>query len=172
MNFLEKLDYLMKKNKLNKSTLSKACDIPYTTIDGWYKKGYEGLKLTTLRKLVNYFGTTLDFWANDDAPIEDLQLPSPLLAGEKGESDLLKDYRALNIQSKAWIRGVIKGLAMSEKIANKNGETLQYPTKEFSIDEITEIINSFEPEYQQAFFEFIKEYIEDKLQSKENAIDG
>lgn len=62
MNFLEKLNYLMNKNNLNKSTLSKACGIPYTTIDGWYKKGYEGLKLTTLNKLSDYFGTTLDFW--------------------------------------------------------------------------------------------------------------
>ena len=48
MDFLEKLDYLMSKQNLTKSTLSKACDIPYTTIDGWYKKGYAGLKLTTL----------------------------------------------------------------------------------------------------------------------------
>lgn len=65
MDFLEKLDLLMAKNHLNKSTLSKACDIPYTTIDGWYKKGYEGLKLTTLRKLAAYFGTSLDYWASE-----------------------------------------------------------------------------------------------------------
>ena len=68
MDFLEKLDYLMKQNNLNKSRLSKACDIPYTTIDGWYKKGYEGLKLSTLRKLARYFGTTLDFWAGEEPP--------------------------------------------------------------------------------------------------------
>ena len=67
MNFLEKLDYLMKENKLNKNSLSKACQIPYTTIDGWYKKGYEGLKLTTLRKLANYFGTTLDYWVTEES---------------------------------------------------------------------------------------------------------
>lgn len=65
MDFLEKLNYLMEKNHLNKSTLSKACNIPYTTIDGWYKKGYEGLKLTTLRKLAEYFGTSLDYWASE-----------------------------------------------------------------------------------------------------------
>lgn len=66
MDFLEKLNYLMKKNHLNKNTLSKACNIPYTTIDGWYKKGYEGLKLTTLRKLAEFFGTSLDYWASED----------------------------------------------------------------------------------------------------------
>lgn len=51
MEFLDKLNYLMEENHLNKHTLSKACNIPYTTIDGWYKKGYEGLKLTSLRRL-------------------------------------------------------------------------------------------------------------------------
>lgn len=66
MDFLEKLDFLMAENNLNKSTLSKACDIPYTTIDGWYKKGYEGLKLTTLKKLSTFFGTPLDYWAYEN----------------------------------------------------------------------------------------------------------
>lgn len=72
MDFLEKLNYLMEKNHLNKSTLSKSCNIPYTTIDGWYKKGYEGLKLTTLRKLAEYFGTSLDYWASEsnDAAVQ------------------------------------------------------------------------------------------------------
>lgn len=66
MDFLEKLNNLMEQSNLNKSTLSKACDIPYTTIDNWYKRGYEGLKLTTLRKLADYFGTSLDYWATED----------------------------------------------------------------------------------------------------------
>lgn len=67
MDFLEKLDHMMAERHLNKNTLSKACGIPYTTIDGWYKKGYAGLKLTTLRKLSAFFGVALDFWTNDDA---------------------------------------------------------------------------------------------------------
>ena len=36
------------------------------TIDGWYKRGYEGLKLPTLKKLSNYFGISLDYWADDN----------------------------------------------------------------------------------------------------------
>lgn len=72
MDFLEKLNYLMQQNGLNKSKLSKACNIPYTTIDGWYKKGYKGVKLTTLRKLSDYFDVPLDFWANEE------DTPSPV----------------------------------------------------------------------------------------------
>jgi len=66
MDFLEKINYLMKKHNLNKSTLSKACNIPYTTIDGWYKRGFEGVKLPTLKKLSDYFNVSLDYWADDD----------------------------------------------------------------------------------------------------------
>lgn len=66
MNFLEKLDFLMNKFDLNKRTLSINSDIPYTTIDNWYKRGYEGLKLPTLRKLAEYFNTSLDYWIKDE----------------------------------------------------------------------------------------------------------
>ena len=66
MTFTDKLDSLMKQNKLNKSTLSKACGIPYTTIDGWYKKGCSDLKVSSLKKLTSYFGLSLDYWLDDE----------------------------------------------------------------------------------------------------------
>ena len=74
MTFLEKLEKLMNEHNLNKSTLSKSCGIPYTTIDGWYKKGFEDMRLSTLKKLAAYFNTTLDFWAydNDDNDLSKL----------------------------------------------------------------------------------------------------
>ena len=70
MDFLDKLNYLMELNNLNKSTLSKSCDIPYTTIDNWYKRGYDGLKLTTLKKLSAFFDVSLDFWIQEKFPIK------------------------------------------------------------------------------------------------------
>ena len=66
MTFTEKLDMLMEVNHLNKNSLSKACGIPYTTIDGWYKKGVSDLKLSTLKKLTSFFGLSLDYWLDDD----------------------------------------------------------------------------------------------------------
>ena len=38
MDFLHKLDFLMEKYGLNKNSMSQNSGIPYTTIDGWYKK--------------------------------------------------------------------------------------------------------------------------------------
>ncbi len=156
MDFLEKLNHLMLKNNLNKSTLSKACDIPYTTIDGWYKKGYAGLKLTTLRKLSNYFGTSLDFWASDDNVDLPTQLSDKkLFAGEKDEIQLLSDYRALNADTKTLARGMVKGLAISEKIANSKGETVGIPT--ISINQFADSLNKLEPEQQEVIVELIEE---------------
>lgn len=106
MDFLEKLNYLMESNHLNKSTLSKACDIPYTTVDGWYKRGYEGLKLPTLKKLSNYFGISLDYWADDE-----LTEPVPIRAYDlvltKGELSLIESYRALNPEVQSIIKQII-----------------------------------------------------------------
>lgn len=84
MDFLEKLNRLMKEHNLNKSTLSKACNIPYTTVDGWYKRGYEGLKLPTLKKLSDYFNISLDYWAN-----EELTEPVPKIQSPKKSTDNL-----------------------------------------------------------------------------------
>lgn len=61
MNFLEKLDYLMEKRSINKSKLSKMSGVPYTTIDGFYKKGYENTKLSTIRKISEALNVSLDY---------------------------------------------------------------------------------------------------------------
>lgn len=61
MDFLGRLDNLMEARKINKNILSKESGIPYTTIDGLYKKGYENTKLSTIRKLSKYFGVTMDY---------------------------------------------------------------------------------------------------------------
>lgn len=66
MDFLQKLDFMMERYSLNKRKLSQNSGIPYTTIDGWYKKGYEGMKISTLRMLSSYFNTVLEFWIQDD----------------------------------------------------------------------------------------------------------
>ena len=66
MSFLTKLDKLMAERKINKNQLSKEAGIPYTTIDGFYKKGTDNIKLSTLKKLAAYFDCSLDYLADDD----------------------------------------------------------------------------------------------------------
>lgn len=59
--FLKIFDKLLNENGLNKRQFSIKSGIPYTTIDGFYKKGYENIRLTTLRKIADYFNVSLDY---------------------------------------------------------------------------------------------------------------
>lgn len=70
--FLQALDFYMKENSLNKSDLSKKTGIPYTTIDGWYKKGPNGIRLSTLRKLSDSLGMPLSYWIKEPQSKEEL----------------------------------------------------------------------------------------------------
>jgi len=123
MNFLEKLDYLMKKKGLNKSKLSKLSGVPYTTIDGFYKKGYENTKISTIQKIALALDVSLDYLADDSISDEHFQpkvlrvdfghgemgaKKAPPLSGEAMR--LAKDYDSLD----RWGRQALRELAETE----------------------------------------------------------
>lgn len=91
MTFLDKLDALMHERNINKKKLSKDTCIPYTTIDSFYKKSYNNIKLSNLKKLSDYFGVTLDYLVREDEDI-DSQTPQ--------EITLIKKYRSLDAHGK------------------------------------------------------------------------
>jgi len=66
VKFTEKLDKLMGDLKLTKLGLSKESGVPYTTIVNFYEKGSENIKLTTLKKLSDFFNVSLDYLADDE----------------------------------------------------------------------------------------------------------
>jgi len=66
--FLKVFTELLKTNGLNKRQFSIKSGIPYTTIDGFYKKGYENIRLTTLRKIAAYFNVSLDYLMFGETP--------------------------------------------------------------------------------------------------------
>ena len=81
MSFTDKLDALMAEKGINKSTLSKESGIPYTTIAGFYTKGTDNVKLSTLRKLSSYLGCSIDYLADDDND----EVPTTLAAHFDGD---------------------------------------------------------------------------------------
>lgn len=67
MTFTEKLVYLMNKNGIkNRSQLSKQSGIPYTTIIGFFEKGTENIRRTTLIKLSDFFDCSLEYLVSDE----------------------------------------------------------------------------------------------------------
>lgn len=68
MSFTSRLELLMQKNGINnKSELSKISGIPYTTIDGFYKKGSDNIKLSTLKKLAECLNCSLDYLVDESS---------------------------------------------------------------------------------------------------------
>lgn len=60
MSVVERLSEYMEKHGYNKAEIARLSGIPYTTIDGLFKKGDENTKLSTLKKLAKLIGCTLD----------------------------------------------------------------------------------------------------------------
>ncbi len=66
MDFLEKLSFLMKKNGLNKRTLSLQSGIPVSTIYTMYRRSFENVGLSTLKSLAVFFDVSLDYLCRDE----------------------------------------------------------------------------------------------------------
>lgn len=45
-------------------------DIPYSTIDNWYKRGYESMTLSVFKKLCRYFDVDMTSMAYDELEIQ------------------------------------------------------------------------------------------------------
>ena len=53
--FIERVKALMEERGINKHELAVGSGIPYTTVDGWFKKGSDNVRLGTLLRLAEYF---------------------------------------------------------------------------------------------------------------------
>lgn len=85
----------MLKNGYTKADISRMSNIPYTTIDGLFKKGDENTKLSTLKKLAELIGCTIDDMAyNDGSDNNNTKAPSITLT--KQEETHIKKYRQLS----------------------------------------------------------------------------
>lgn len=113
MNILDKLDLLMHERGLNKRTLSQSCGIPYTTIIGLYKKGYEGARMSTVRGLAHFFDVSTDYLITDEITDPHYGLSSPAAPVSDltaDETQLIDDYREFNDEGKEKVRDYVADL--------------------------------------------------------------
>lgn len=118
MTLLEKIDYLMKENHLNKRQFSIKSDMPYSTIDNIWKRGTESMRLPTFMKICDYFGVTMDSMAYDDREIEyrkDQDEPIPMY-----DRDYIRKYMELDPQRKEIVNATIN--ASSEQAVAEDRE--------------------------------------------------
>lgn len=95
MNIEGRLEQLMLTKNLTKAQLSKGANIPYTTIDGMFKKGCHNIKLTTLVKLADYFGVSVDYLIGRGSDI-------PYTLDEIREIESFKQYLLFKRKERIW----------------------------------------------------------------------
>lgn len=117
MNILEKIDFLMKRNGIkNRAELSELSGIPYSTITGFYAKGYDRMKLSTLRTLADCLGVTIDYLGRDEITDPNYGLTAPEApAFTPDEHQLVEDYRTFNDEGKEKIRDYVSDLKGNAK---------------------------------------------------------
>ena len=117
MTLLEIIDSLIRRNDLNKRQLSIKSGIAYSTIDAFYKVGYENMKLSTFKTLCSFFGVTMDSMAWDDREIEYIKDRNPDSLSRK-EQEMIEMYGKISDEGKQIVDSALKGayeIAMEKK---------------------------------------------------------
>ena len=58
----------------NNSTLAKKSGIPYTTIDGLFKRGWEKAQISTIQRICEYYNVSLDYMVYGSDALSDESL--------------------------------------------------------------------------------------------------
>lgn len=86
MTLLENIESLMDASGIKtKAALAKFTGLPYTTVDGFWKKGTENIRLKTVKKISSAFCCTLDYlvYGKDGQSADISALYTKLLKNER-----------------------------------------------------------------------------------------
>lgn len=110
MDFLDRLRHLATaKGYENNMQLSKASGVPYTTLDGFYRTGYENVKLSTLRKLADCLECSLEYLVNGNSAVSDQPSSAAL--------DLVRKFDRLDSHSQKVITALVD-LELKRPVSN------------------------------------------------------
>lgn len=70
MVFLENLDFLLKAHNMKRADLARAIHIAPSTINSWYARGTDKIKLQVLIDISNYFNVSLEYLINGNKSTE------------------------------------------------------------------------------------------------------
>ena len=107
MNMIEKILILMEERGYTKADVAKGADMPYTTLDGLFKKGFENTRFPTLKKLATFFDVSMEYLVNDEESDRDYGklMPSNLT---RDDYHLIKLWNKLPHDEKMKILGRIE----------------------------------------------------------------
>ena len=109
---------MTRKGIKNRRQLSEYTGIPYSTITGFYAKGYDKMKMSTLKTLADCLNVSVDYLVRDEITDPHYGLSSPAApapALTAAETQLIDDYRKFNDEGKEKVRDYVADLADNPK---------------------------------------------------------
>ncbi len=70
MTFLTQLDYLLKSHNMKRADLARAIHVAPSTINSWYARGTDKIKLQVLLDISDYFGVSLEYLINGNKNLD------------------------------------------------------------------------------------------------------
>lgn len=93
MTLTNRLNDLMLEKGISRMELAKESGVPYTTIVNFYEKGTDNVKLSTLKKLAEYFGHGIDYLVdgkqNKEIPYPNSIVNLPVIGRVSHENGIL-----------------------------------------------------------------------------------
>lgn len=109
---------MARKGIKNRRQLSEYSGIPYSTITGFYAKGYDKMKMSTLKTLADCLNVSVDYLVRDEITDPHYGLSSPAAPVSDltaDETQLIDDYREFNDEGKEKVRDYVADLADNPK---------------------------------------------------------
>lgn len=109
---------MTRKGIKNRRQLSEYSGIPYSTITGFYAKGYDKMKMSTLKTLADCLNVSVDYLVRDEITDPHYGLSSPAAPVSDltaDETQLIDDYREFNAKGKEKVRDYVADLADNPK---------------------------------------------------------
>jgi len=113
-NLTERLDILLDYKKITKKQFSDESEIPYPTVIGFYQKGMESIKLSTLKKICDYFVIPMNYFTADNHEWSQELLMDDLLDFVKNDREsraIIGWYQHLEGEQRETARKIIHVLA-------------------------------------------------------------
>ena len=127
-NLLQKIDYMMERRGIkSKRQLAEMAGIPGSTLTSFYNKGYDKMKLSTLKMLAKSLGVSIDYLARDEITDPDYGISEH--KNEKmdltfDEQQLVTDYREFNAEGKEKVRDYVADLKHNPKYKKRDEPAL------------------------------------------------
>ena len=121
MDMLAKLERRMAEIGVNKRQLAIQSGVPYTTVIGFWDKGYENMKLSTLRRLAAYLQVSIDYLVRDEVTEPSYGIGQVYDTISAREKELINAYRKLNDAGQQQLANQAKIMVSMDAYAKRCG---------------------------------------------------